>query len=114
MDDKDDFNFDWRNTPSKDHPKGLKCDCPKCTEVRENIAMNQGHLRMKLCPDHYRVYFNEIFPKFPFMLRFFGKLFMKIGVIEIREIPYMQSDQCFYCRFGSGNRDNKTELPPVV
>jgi hypothetical protein len=25
----------------------------------------------------------------------------------------MMSDQCFYCRFGSGGFDKKTELPPI-
>jgi len=25
----------------------------------------------------------------------------------------MQSDQCFYCKFGSGGFDKRQELPPI-
>ncbi len=37
----------------------------------------------------------------------------KIGAVVIQKIPYMQSDQCFYCKFGSGGFDRKNELPPI-
>ena len=112
MDDKD-FNFDWRETPLKDHPDGINCKCPKHLEIRENIMMNQGRLKMKLCPDHYRLYFNEIFPQFAFWLRLAAKFAMFSGIIQIKQIPAMQSADCFYCRFGSGGRKEKPELPPI-
>jgi hypothetical protein len=38
---------------------------------------------------------------------------LKIGAVIIQKIPYMQSDQCFYCKFGSGGFGKKTELPPI-
>ncbi|MDE2024954.1 MAG: hypothetical protein KGJ07_00495 [Patescibacteria group bacterium] len=110
----DDFNFDWRNTPMKEHPEGMNCQCPKHLEIKENIMMNQGTLKMKLCKDHYRVYFKEIFPQFPFTLRFVAKICLKLRIIQIKEIPLMQSDQCFYCKFGSGGHEINPELPPIA
>lgn len=111
--DENDFGFDWRETPMKDHPNGAKCNCPKHNEIRENITLNQGQLKIKLCPDHYRVYFNEIFPKLPLIVRLLAKFALAIKLIQIKQIPAMQSDQCFYCRFGSGGVGRKPELPPV-
>jgi hypothetical protein len=41
------------------------------------------------------------------------KFALKIHAILIQRLSYMQSDQCFYCKFGSGGFDRKAELPPI-
>lgn len=73
----------------------------------------QGKITLKFCPDHYDVYFKEVIPAMPFKYRFMTKVALKIGAISIQKLTYMQSDQCFYCKFGSGGFDKKTELPPI-
>jgi len=49
----------------------------------------------------------------PFKYRMLTKIALKIGAIQIEQLKYMQSDQCFYCKFGSGGHDKKSELPPI-
>ncbi|HMH09067.1 MAG TPA: hypothetical protein VK553_00030, partial [Candidatus Nitrosopolaris rasttigaisensis] len=73
----------------------------------------KAQVTLKLCPDHYNVYFHEVIPAMPFKYRVMTKIALKIGAVVIQKIPYMQSDQCFYCKFGSGGFDRKTELPPI-
>ena len=108
-------DFDWKNLPAYKHPLGKDWPCPKHEYIREqiNVAKNlnnspresrhKAQVTLKFCPDHYDVYFKEVIPSMP----------MKIGAVVIQKIPYMMSDQCFYCRFGSGGFDKKTELPPI-
>lgn len=124
MDDfeKDYPGFDWRNTPAYKHPGGRDCPCPKHEYVREQINIAKavsrsnkeaGRLVLKFCPDHYKVYLNEVIPAMPFKYRMLTKVALKIGAIQIQQLKYMQSDQCFYCKFGSGGHDKKSELPPI-
>ena len=124
MDDfeKDYPEFDWRNTPAYKHPRGRDCPCPKHEYVREQINIakavsksnkEEGRLVLKFCPDHYKVYLNEVIPAMPLKYRIFTKVAIKIGAIQIQQLKYMQSDQCFYCKFGSGGHDKKSELPPI-
>jgi hypothetical protein len=49
----------------------------------------------------------------PLKYRILTKIALKIGAMKIEQLKYMQSDQCFYCRFGSGGHDKKNELPPI-
>ncbi|MBI3841689.1 MAG: hypothetical protein HY295_00850 [Thaumarchaeota archaeon] len=124
MDDfeKDYPGFDWRNTPAYKHPGGRDCPCPKHEYVREQINIAKavsksnkeaGRLVLKFCPDHYKVYLNEVIPTMPLKYRILTKVALKIGAIQIQQLKYMQSDQCFYCKFGSGGHDKKSELPPI-
>ena len=124
MDDfeKDYPEFDWRNTPAYKHPRGRDCPCPKHEYVREQINIAKavsksskevGRLVLKFCPDHYKVYLNEVIPTMPLKYRILTKVAIKIGAIQIQQLKYMQSDQCFYCKFGSGGHDKKSELPPI-
>jgi hypothetical protein len=132
MDDfeKDFPDFDWKNTPAYKHPGGKDCPCPKHEYIREqiNVAKNlssdskeisrhehrhKAQVTLKFCPDHYNVYFNEVIPSMPFKYRLMTKIALKIGAVTIQRIPYMLSDQCFYCKFGSGGFGKKTELPPI-
>ena len=117
-------DFDWKNTPAYKHPNGKDCPCPKHEYIREqiNLAKNlsqaknskyRAQIVLKLCPDHYSVYFDEVIPSMPLKYRFMTKVALKIKAISIQKIPYMQSDQCFYCKFGSGGFDRKAELPPI-
>lgn len=109
-------NFDWKNTPMPQHPDGINCPCPKHEYLREQsitCVQTMSTVRMKLCPDHYKVYFNEIYPTFSWHIKLSLKIMRKVKLIGIMELPYMQSDQCFYCRFGTGGRGKKSELPPV-
>ena len=94
--------FDWKNTPAYKHPGGKDCPCPKHEYIREQINFTKqvnekgkepAKVTLKFCPDHYRVYMDEVIPAMP--------------------LKYMESELCFYCKFGSGGHDKKTELPPM-
>ncbi len=124
MDDfeKDYPGFDWKNTPAYKHPGGKDCPCPKHEYIREqiNVARTVGRnsnqasrVTLKFCPDHYRVYIKEVIPAMPLKYKLITKVALKIGAIKIEELKYMQSELCFYCRFGSGGHEKKTELPPI-
>jgi len=115
--------FDWKNTPAYKHPRGRNCPCPKHEYIREQIniakmvsdtSKESSSITLKFCPDHYRVYLKEVVPAMPLKYRVLTKIALKIGAIKIEQLKYMQSDQCFYCRFGSGGHDKKTELPPIT
>ncbi|MFB3096866.1 MAG: hypothetical protein ACE1YX_04180 [Nitrosopumilaceae archaeon] len=119
---KDYPEFDWKNTPAYKHPGGKDCPCPKHEYIREqiNVARTVGRnsnqasrVTLKFCPDHYRVYIKEVIPAMPLKYKLITKVALKIGAIKIEELKYMQSELCFYCRFGSGGHEKKTELPPI-
>ena len=121
--------FDWKNTPAYKHPGGKDCPCPKHEYIREQINVaktmsehntqtspefrQKAQVTLKFCPDHYEVYFKEVIPSMPFKYRLMTKIAVKLGAISIQRLTYMQSDQCFYCKFGSGGFDKKAELPPI-
>jgi hypothetical protein len=121
-------NLDWKNIPAYKHPGGKNCPCPKHEYIREqvNIAKavsnnnreivpeqrQRAQVILKFCPDHYNVYFGEVIPSMPFKYRLMTKIALKIGAVVVQRIPYMQSDQCFYCKFGSGGFDKKTLIVP--
>ena len=124
MDDfeKDYPGFDWKNTPAYKHPGGRDCPCPKHEYIREQVSVartvsqtskQSGAITLKFCPDHYQVYLKEVIPAMPLKFRILTKIALKMGAIKIIQLKYMQSDQCFYCKFGSGGHDKKSELPPV-
>ncbi len=114
--------FDWKNTPAYKHPGGKDCPCPKHEYIREQINVaktvsetsKESGITLKFCPDHYRVYLQEVIPAMPLKYRILTRIALKIGAIKVEQLKYMQSDQCFYCRFGSGGHDKKNELPPVI
>ena len=119
---KDYPEFDWKNTPAYKHPGGKDCPCPKHEYIREqiNVARTVGRnsnqasrVTLKFCPDHYRVYIKEVIPAMPLKYKLITKVALKIGAIKIEELKYMQSELCFYCRFGSGGHEKKTEIPPI-
>lgn len=123
---KDFPDFDWKNTPAYKHPGGKDCPCPKHEYIREQISVaknissnnsskhnSRAQITLKFCPDHYNVYFDEVIPSMPLKYRLMTKFALKIHAILIQRLSYMQSDQCFYCKFGSGGFDRKTELPPI-
>jgi hypothetical protein len=114
--------FDWKNTPAYKHPGGRDCPCPKHEYIREQVnvakavsetSKQSSAITLKFCPDHYQVYLKEVIPAMPLKFRILTKIALKMGAIKIEQLKYMQSDQCFYCKFGSGGHDKKSELPPV-
>jgi hypothetical protein len=121
--------FDWKNTPAYKHPGGKDCPCPKHEYIREQINVaktmsennketssefrQKAQVTLKFCPDHYEVYFKEVIPSMPLKYRLMTKVAVRLGAISIQKLTYMQSDQCFYCKFGSGGFDKKAELPPI-
>ena len=113
--------FDWKNTPAYKHPGGKDCPCPKHEYIREQIKFakqmgdnnESSRVTLRFCPDHYRVYMEEVIPGMPIRYRLMTKLALRIGAIRIVQLKYMESELCFYCKFGSGGYDKKTELPPV-
>ena len=115
-------DFDWRNTPAYRHPGGKDCPCPKHEYVREQIRFAKQvnekgkeatRITLKFCPDHYRVYMDEVIPAMPLKYRMLTKIALRLGAIKPQMLSSMQSDLCFYCKFGSGGHGKKSELPPV-
>lgn len=114
-------DFDWRNTPAYKHPGGKDCPCPKHEYIREQISFAQqmrdnhesARVTIRFCPDHYKVYMKEVIPGMPFKYRLLTKIALKTGAIKVVQLKYMESGLCFYCKFGSGGYDKKTELPPM-
>ena len=68
---------------------------------------------LKFCPDHYRVYMEEVIPAMPLKYRILTKIALKLGAIQVEQLKYMESELCFYCKFGSGGHEKKAELPPM-
>jgi len=84
------------------------------TLLPTSIQVDQAsRVTLKFCPDHYRVYIKEVIPAMPLKYKLITKVALKIGAIKIEELKYMQSELCFYCRFGSGGHEKKSELPPI-
>jgi len=115
-------DFDWKNTPAYKHPGGKDCPCPKHEYIREQINFTKqvndkggepSKVTLKFCPDHYRVYMDEVIPAMPLKYKILTKIALKLGAIQIEQLKYMESELCFYCKFGSGGHDKKTELPPM-
>ena len=59
------------------------------------------------------MYLDEVIPAMPLKYRILTKIALKLGAIKIVQLKYMESEMCFYCKFGSGGHDKKTELPPM-
>ena len=119
---KDYPEFDWKNTPAYKHPGGRNCPCPKHEYIREQINLTKqvnkkgddtSRVTLKFCPEHYKVYINEVIPAMPLKFKLLTKIALKLGAIQIEQLTHMQSDLCFYCKFGSGGHEKKSELPPV-
>ena len=114
--------FDWKNTPAYKHPGGRNCPCPKHEYIREQINFTKQvnekskettKVTLKFCPDHYKVYMEEVIPAMPLKYKLLTKIALKLGAIQVEQLTHMQSDLCFYCKFGSGGHDKKSELPPI-
>ena len=110
--------FDWRNTPAKDHPGGKNCPCPRHEYFRERLTRtqlkaNDNSVIFRFCPDHYKLYFDVVVPSASFVRRTLLKFFIRIGWIKIKQLRYMESEMCFYCKFGSGGHEKRSELPPM-
>lgn len=115
-------DFDWKNTPSYKHPGGKNCPCPRHEFIREQLntvkianktSKEVNIFTLKFCPDHYKLYYDTVIPSMPFKYRFLVKIVLKLGAIKTIQLKYMESDLCFYCKFGSGGHDKKKELPPM-
>lgn len=114
--------FDWKNTPAYKHPGGRNCPCPKHEYIREQINFTKqvnekgkepSKVTLKFCPEHYKVYLDEVIPAMPLKYKLLTKIALKLGAIQIEQLTHMQSDLCFYCKFGSGGHERKNELPPL-
>jgi hypothetical protein len=55
----------------------------------------------------------EVIPAMPLKYKILTKIALKLGAIKIEKLKYMESELCFYCKFGSGGHEKKNELPPV-
>ena len=74
---------------------------------------NNEHHQYKKVFYHYQVYIKEVIPAMPLKYKILTKIALKIGAIQIEHLTHMQSDLCFYCKFGSGGHGKKSELPPM-
>ena len=77
------------------------------------MGSETSKVTLKFCPEHYKVYMDEVIPAMPLKYKILTKIALKIGAIQIHHLTHMQSDLCFYCKFGSGGHGKKSELPPV-
>lgn len=120
--DKEYPDFKWRETPMYKHPKGRKCQCPKHEHLREKFKTNKMAQKnskemvstvFKLCPEHYDVFWEE-FEKLSFIRRMLNKLLLRWRFVVIERITAMNSKQCFYCRFGSGKKEDKRTVFPTL
>ena len=111
-----------KNTPAYKHPEGRNCPCPKHEYIREQINFTKqvnkkgnetSKVTLKFCPEHYKVYLEEVIPAMPLKYKLLTKIALKLGAIQIEQLTHMQSDLCFYCKFGSGGHGRKSELPPI-
>ena len=114
-------DFDWRNTPAYRHPGGRDCPCPKHEYIREQVRFTRqvnerggsARVTLRFCPDHYRVYRDEVIPAMPLRYRLLTRIALRVGAIKVAQLRHMESERCFYCRFGSGGHGRKAELPPA-
>ena len=97
-------DFDWKNIPAYKHPGGKDCPCPKHEYIREQINFTKqvnakgsepSKVTLKFCPDHYKVYMDEVIPAMPFKYKLLTKIALKLGAIQIQKLDHMQSDLCF-------------------
>ena len=91
-------DFDWKNTPAYKHPGGKNCPCPKHEYIREQINFTKqvnekgkepAKVTLKFCPDHYRVYLDEVIPAMPLKYRILTKIALKLGAIHIEQLKYI-------------------------
>ena len=96
--------FDWKNTPAYKHPGGKNCPCPKHQYIREQIkfaktvnesSSEAAKVTLKFCPEHYKVYMDEVIPAMPLKYKILTKIALKLGAIQIEHLTHMQSDLCF-------------------
>ena len=52
---------------------------------------------------------DEVIPAMPLKYKLLTKIALKLGAIQVEQLKYMESELCFYCKFGSGGHDKKTE-----
>ena len=109
-----DTDFNWKETKGRDHPKD--CTCPKCEYLKEQRrTFKEFPIVHKLCPDHYKVFMEEksnMLKELKLWEKVIIKLMFKFNMIVIRELKYAQSDLCLWCRFGSGGRGIRKQMPP--
>ena len=106
-------DFDWKETPANKHPK--KCRCPKHEYMEERLRSGGLPLIIRLCPPHYKVFCeteDEMTSKLSKFQKLLYKLTIKLKLVVIKELKYMESEICFWCKFGSGGRGIK--VAPTV
>ena len=115
--------FNWREIPPHKHPGGMKkCPCPKHEHLRDKmrthaiVSKNSKELvsfEIKLCPDHYNIYF-EIINELSWWRKGIVKFFIKYEVLKIIKVKYMESETCYYCRFGTGRSGDRKKVYPTL
>ncbi len=106
-------NFDWKETSSLDHPD--KCRCPKHEYIEERIRSVGLPFIIRLCPSHYDAYWethDEMLKKLSKFHRFLYKFMVKLEWIIIVKLKHMESELCFWCKFGTGGRGIK--IAPII
>ena len=106
-------DFDWKETPAEKHP--WRCRCPKHEYIEERVRSIGLPFIMRLCPPHYKAYwetFDEMFNKLPLFQKLLYKAMTKLKLIKVEVLKHMASDLCFWCKFGSGGRGIKHTIAP--
>ena len=110
--------FDWRNTPSEEHPRRLECPCPRHEYLREVISCARQSSTLsrrvapvlKFCPGHYRVCMEELIPRLSLYRRIMLRIALKTGRVRLMMVDSRSSDMCYYCRFGTGGHEKENEI----
>ena len=106
-------DFDWKETPAENHP--YKCRCPKHEYIEERIRSIGLPFIMRLCPPHHKVYletFAEAYKKMPIIMKLLYKVLTKLNYIRVELLKHIESELCFWCKFGTGGRSIKTTIAP--
>ncbi len=112
---KNNNDMDWRETPNAQHPKD--CNCPKHEYVKDLVrskkqVKDHSPIKIRLCPPHYKAWWetkDEMYKELNWWQKIMLWFALKIGAIEIVELKHMQSELCYWCKFGSGGRGIKVD-----
>lgn len=117
-------DFDWKETPVNEHP--VNCNCPKHEHIRDLTATRKqtqdtSPIKIRLCPEHFKAWHEtkgDMYKHARWWQKIIVWIALKRGWLQIIELKYMNSELCYWCKFGSGGRGIKVDpitpdMPPA-
>ena len=99
-----DFGFDWKHTPSREHPEN--CKCPIHEFMAEQFSNTGVRIpTIQFCTQHY----NMLIRSFNKMESSDTKILEHVinnGMLNFVRLPAMASVNCYYCRFSDDKINN--------